>query len=171
MITINYPDRYQLWLDHDLANFRPKFYSSLQIEDQLSIWQFIERNYLLKFEHMFRIEFEWDSDAIWRIPFPGSVAIGPSYGHDFFNLPPSLAQQFKKWRKNIDSNYEPWPKGRPFDMDVANKIGLVIAMQIKAHIGADTYLEFNPFRELIIDGDKVIELPEPDFVKIANSAK
>lgn len=70
MNTLLYPNRYQLWLEHDLANHRPEFYKNLRVEDQLSVWRFIEQQYLKKYEQLFRVEFEWSADGIWGIPFP-----------------------------------------------------------------------------------------------------
>ena len=102
--TINFPDRYELWLDHDLAKFRPEFYKTLRVEDQPAVWNFIESNYLLKFPHLFRIEFEWGADGIWRIPFPGSVSLKGCYGPEVFNHPPTLAEQLQEWHNNIDIN-------------------------------------------------------------------
>ena len=164
MTTIHFPDRYQLWLSHDLAKFCPDFYKALRPEDQLPVWQFIEQHYLLKYQSLFCIEFDWGSSGLWKIPFPGSVSKPCCYGPQALNLPDALANQLQAWHDHIDANFEPWAKSNQFDWNASNHDGLEIAKRIKAHIGPCIYLEFNAFRELVIQGDEVIELPTPDFL-------
>ena len=166
-----YPDRYQLWLEHDLANHRPAFYKDLRVDDQLPLWRFIEQHYLTRYEQLFRIEFEWSADGIWGIPFPGSVSVRGCYGPEDLNLPDSLTASLRHWHDNIDENVEPWSSSKPFDWDASDRAGLAIAKRIKAHVGPNIYLEFNSFRELAKAGDEIIELPVPDFAAVVKSAQ
>ena len=160
-------DRYQLWVEHDLANYRPPFYKNLRVEEQITVWRFIEQHYLSKYERLFRVEFDWSAGGLWGIPFPGSVSLSGCYGPEDLNLPDSLAVQLTRWHKSIDNNFDPWSNSAgAFDWEASDKEGLAIAKRIKAHIGPDIYLEFNPYRELVKLGNEIIEMPVPDFAAL-----
>lgn len=168
MKNILHPDLYRLWQEHDLAPERcPDFYRGLREEDRPLVWRFIEQNYLCRYKSFLRIWFEWGADGIWGIPFPGSVSVGGCYGPENLGLPTPLADRLKRWHDYIDENYCPWLKNAPpFDWDTYNREGLGIAKSIKAHVGADIYLEYNEFRELKVIGTDVVELPVPDFAAV-----
>jgi len=163
---LQFPGRFKLWQEHDLAKYRLDIYKNLSAADQQTAWEFIERNYLLKYPRLYRIEFEWGASGIWGIPFPGSVSLQGCYDPDDFKLPPDLSARLRAWHDNIDCNYDPSVKEDSFDWDASGREGLAVAKLIKAYIGPDVYLEYNSFRELKIVGDTVVELDVPDIANV-----
>lgn len=170
-------EAYQLWLSHDLANYCPDFYQHLNPKDRGLIWQFIEQHYLSRYRLFIGLRFEWSSDGLWSIPFPGSVSYGTCLSVDCLDedctcqgecvaLPEAISNAVFAWHLPLDmrSVYEDEDNDDGFDYAVSDALGLEAAKQVKAFLGDDWYVEFKPFQEIkLIDGEAV-EMPIPSFI-------
>ena len=167
---------YRRWIGHDLADhgpdlgsFRPGFYEGLRREDEPVVWGFIEENYLLRYRDFLRIEFEWSADGLWRIPFPGSVGIGEYRSPADYGMPGPLAARLHAWQANLDTR-DPTaePEEEDFDYEASDAEGLEIAKQVKLFLGddyyVDYYVEFRPFREIVLREGGAVELEVPAFI-------
>ncbi len=161
---MKYPDKYKLWVGHDLAEYRHDFYANLSEAEQEEVWGFIEQDYLLKYKKIFRVEFEFSSSGLWAIPFPGSVSMGFMASPEDYGISPKVAGELDAWVRYIDDNFEPWPGGTKPDWEKADTWGLEVAKKVKVEIGSEYYLERHPFRELVIRDGEVIELPIPPVI-------
>lgn len=165
MSVPRFPDLFDLWRSHDLASFRPAFYANLAPGDETRVWGKIEEQYLLRYTRFLRVWFEWGADGIWGIPFPGSVSVRGAFRPDDFGIGPETSARLLLWHSNIDANPTPWIEGDAFDYEASDREGLEVARLIRRELPPDIYLEFDPFRELKMVGDDVIELPIPPFIE------
>ncbi len=91
-----------------------------------------------------RVMAEYDSSGIWIIgtfgPFRHSMV-----GYDWLGLPPDLAQRFQHWIKRYDGCLD-YPEFAHigFNASEFNQIGRSLAQELKAHIGPEGYVEFQP---------------------------
>ncbi len=161
---MRYPDKYKLWVGHDLAEHRPEFYARLSEAEQEAVWSFIEQNYLLKYKKLLKVEFEYGSSGLWEIPFPGSVSLSCMLRPEDYGVSSKLAGELEDWVKYIDDNYEQWPGGKKPDWKKADAWGLEVAKKIRRELGNEYYLERRPFKELVIRDGEVVELPIPSEV-------
>jgi hypothetical protein len=166
------PDLFRLWTEHDLADhgpefgtYRPEFYVGLRREDEPVVWRFIEENYLLKYRYLVRVDFDWMADGLWGIPFPGSVRMGPALSPKYFGMPDRLAGRIQAWQANLDSR-EPGadPVEEDFDYEASDAEGLEIAREVKMFLGEDHYVEFRPFREIVVRDGAAVDLEVPRFI-------
>jgi hypothetical protein len=169
---IEFPGLFRLWKEHDLADhgpaigtYRPEFYVGLRREDEPVVWRFIEENYLLKYRGLVRIGFDWMADGLWEIPFPGSVTMGPGLSLEYFGMSGRLAVRIRAWQANLDSRE---PVGdlveEEFDYDASDAEALDIANEVKLFLGEDHYVEFHPFREIVVRDGAAVELEVPRFI-------
>jgi hypothetical protein len=163
-----FPDLYELWKSHDLAKCRrPSFYQYLHPDDELVVWQFIEEHYLERYSFMLGLRFEWGSDGLWAIRFPGSVRCGGHCDIDRFGFPPDIVEAVFAWHEPLDDrpieSLGP-NKVDPFDYEASNQLGLVAAKRIKQHLGDSVYVEFRPFQEIKIIEGVAVEIPIPSFI-------
>lgn len=163
---------FRLWTEHDLADHgpefgscRPGFYEGLRCEDEPVVWRFIEENYRRKYRGFVRIDFDWMADGLWEIPFPGSVSMGSSLSPEKFGMPGPLAARVHAWQANLDSR-EPGaePEEEDFDHEASNAEGLEIAREVKLFLGNDYYVEYWPFREIVIRDGGAVELDVPIYI-------
>lgn len=159
-----YPDLYEQWITHDLAKFRYPFYANLREADQLRVWEYIESNYLSKYQRLIRIEFEWSAEGMWGIPFPGSVDMGKYLYPADFGLPQAVHAELRAWHREHDLGAKPWEPVDTFDYEASAAKGLAVAKKIKAFLGESYYIEFNPFKELRCAGHDVVEAEVPAFI-------
>lgn len=172
MYQPRYPKLYDLWVNHDLAKYRPPFYEGLAQSKQLLVWEFIEVHYLLKYKQLISIAFEWSAEGMWGIPFPGSVSMGDYLSPEEFSLPPSLHSELRSWHEERDWGSKPWEAQDSFDYAASDRKGLKVAKKIKSFLGSDYYIEFHPFKELQAENGEVIELHVPEFItKLANEGQ
>lgn len=163
---MKFPDKYKLWVSHDLAKYRLYLYAKLNEADYEEVWSFIEDNYILKYKRLLRIEFDYGSSGLWEIPFPASVSSPCMLHPENFGISPALAKELQSWVDYIDSFYDSLPAPAGMTPDIKSETwGLEIAKKIKAEIGNDYYLEFNPFKELIILNGDAVERPIPPLIK------
>ena len=169
---MKFPDLFRSWKEHDLADhgpelgtYRPEFYRRLRREDEPVVWRFIEENYLLKYGSMVRVDFDWMAHGLWGIPFPGSVRMGPALSPEYFGMPDLLARRIRAWQANLDSR-EPGtdPEEEDFDYEESEAEGLGIAKEVKLFLGDDYYVEFRPFREIVVRDGAAVELEVPRFI-------
>jgi hypothetical protein len=169
---IEFPGLFRIWKEHDLADhgpalgtYRPEFYVGLRSEDEAVVWRFIEEHYLLKYRGLVRINFDWVADGLWGIPFPGSVTMGPGLSPEYFGMPGRLAVRIRDWQANLDSrDYDADPEAEDFDYDASDAEGLEIAKAVKLFLGEDHYVEFRPFREIVVRDGTAVELEVPRFI-------
>ena len=170
---VKFPKLYRRWVGHDLpahgpalGSFRPEFYEGLRREDEPVVWRFIEENYLSKYEDFVRVEFEWSAEGLWGIPFPGSVGIGEYLSPVHFGMPEPLAARVHAWQTNLDTR-DPFADPEDdegFDYEASDTEGLEIAKEVKPFLGDDYYVEFRPFREIVIRDGETIQLEVPRFI-------
>ena len=160
---IKFPDEYSQWMAQDIAQFRRDYYANVPDADFPEIWRFIEDRYLTNYLEFLLIAFEWSATGLWRIPFPGSVGMGECWGPDHIGLPKCIAEELQAWHDEIDRNCDPSAPDE-FDWVASDTEGLALAKKIKAFVGVDHYVEFHPFRELIIVDGEVIEAEVPEFI-------
>jgi hypothetical protein len=167
-----FPELLDLWRSHDLAfhedlgSIRPWFYEGLRPEDELLVWKFIEDGYLLRFKDLIGVRFEWSAGGLWRIPFPGSVSYGEYLQPDDFGMPEDLVARIREWHNELDRQ-DPTidPEDDPdFDYEASRAKGLVAAKGVKPFLGDDYYVEYRPFREIVIVDDTPVELEVPEFI-------
>jgi hypothetical protein len=165
-----FPGLLQLWKGHDLAfhgpefgNHRPWFYEGLKREDELLVWKFIEEKYLLRYRELIGVRFEWSAEGLWSIPFPGSVAYGEYRSPDHFGMPESLVEKIREWHMELD-RLEPGEESPNPDHQASREKGLAAAKGVKAFLGEDYYVEFQPFREIAILNGDLVELEVPEFI-------
>lgn len=156
---------FRQWQDHDLARYRPEFYKKLQANDEIRVWEFIETNYLLKYQRLVKLEFEWSSSGLWQLPFPGSVQIGLCLSPESLDLPENLASAISCWHQDCDINARPWDDDDTFDYVAFDEKGLEPAKRLKLHLGESVYVEYHPFREIKIVGGEAVETDVPSFIR------
>jgi len=163
-----------LWRSHDLAfhedlgGIRPWYYEGPRPEDELRMWELIEENYLLKYRDLIGVRFEWSAEGLWRIPFPGSVRYGEYLSPRRFDMPEDLVVKIKEWHDELDRR-DPTidPEEDPnFDHEASRAKGLTAAKGVKAFLGNDYYVEYRPFREIIIIDGTPVELQVPSSSRI-----
>lgn len=163
---------YRLWTAHDLADhgpafgsYRLAFYEGLGRENEPVVWKSIEENYLRKYRGFVRIGFDWMADGLWEVPFPGSVTMGLSSSPENFGMPEPLAARVHAWQANLDTRD---PIGEledeDFDYEASDAEGLEIAREVKPFLGDGYYVEFRPFREIVIRDGEAVELEVPRFI-------
>ncbi len=164
------PELFRLWTEHDLADhgprfgsYRPEFYRGLRRKDETVVWKFIEENYLLKYRDLVRIEHEWFAEGLWGIPFPGSVSLGEYLSPGQFEMPQELTQRIREWQGALDG-LEPGDEDPSFDYEASDAEGLGIAKEVKLFLGDYYYVEFRPFREIIVRDGATVELEVPRFI-------
>lgn len=167
-----FPELLGLWRSHDLTfhedlgSIRPWFYEGLRPEDELRVWEYVERNYLLRYEYLIGVRFEWSAEGLWRIPFPGSVRYGEYLSPRRFGMPKELVRKIKEWHDEVDLrgpsiDLEADPN---FDYEAWHAKGLTAAKGVKAFLGEDYYVEYRPFREIAIVDGTPLELEVPEFI-------
>ena len=166
-----FPGLLQLWRDHDLAfhgpefgDYRPPFYEGLKQEDEFLVWRFIEEKYLLHYKELISVRFEWGAEGLWSIPFPGSVAYGEYRSPGHFDMPESLAARIQRWHAELDRLEPGEEESANFDHRASREKGLAAAKGVKAFLGEDYYVEFEPFREVDILDGAIVELEVPEFI-------
>ena len=147
---MNHPKLYRFWCEHDLDTYTPELYKNLKFGNREATWMFIEENYLKKYSEFVRIQFDWGSTGIWRIPFPGSVTSGPNCEPSFIRLSQSSENKLKEWHDYIDWTAKPEESDR-FDWAHAHEWGLKVALEICKDVPMNFYFEFNPFKEIVFD--------------------
>jgi hypothetical protein len=140
---------YQLWCEHDLDKYTPEIYRNLKAKNRPLVWEIIENRYLKVYPELIRIEFEWSSTGIWRIPFPGSVTMGPNCNYSFLGLPEEAIAMLKEWHDFIDENAQPWNKDDKFDYDRAHEWGFEVTLKLRKYVPKEYYLEYHPFQEIV----------------------
>ncbi len=168
---MKYPDLFQKWKNHDLK-FRHEFeslYERLKEEDEEKVWLFIEEFYLDRYSGFISVWFDLGSTGLWRIPFPGSEDKGPMVEPDFISLPADMCEKLKAWRDYLNENSRPWENNDPCEYEKANRWGMEVAKEIRRVTSPSIYIEYNPFRELVIEDGEVVELDVPEFItKLCN---
>ncbi|HJQ28704.1 MAG TPA: hypothetical protein VJ827_05155 [Rubrobacter sp.] len=168
---IEFPDLFRLWKEHDLAEqgpafgtYRPEFYVGLRREDEPVVWRFIEENYLLKYRSLVRVDFDWMAESLWGIPFPGSATMGLALSPEYFGMPDPLSRRIRAWQANLDSRDIGADLEEDFDYEASDAEGLEIAKEVKLFLGGDHYVEFRPFREIVVRDGAAVELEVPRFI-------
>jgi len=123
----------------------------------------MESNYLEKYLRCYRIWFEWASDGIWGIPFPGSVSVRGNYDPEDLALSQPVANRLYKWHSNIEKNYDHGEEDN-FDLPSSDAEGLEVAKLIRLELDPRIYLEYHDFRELVFQDSAIVELPVPKFI-------
>jgi hypothetical protein len=165
---VRFPELLILWQNHDLVNResegwdpRPEFYKGLRREDELKVWRFIEEQYLLRYMNLVRVEFEWSAEGLWGIPFPGSLRLGEYLSPRDFKLPENLTVRIREWHGALDRLD---PAGPELEDEASHEEGLAVAKEVKLFLGDDYYVEYRPFREIIIRDGEPVELEIPKFI-------
>lgn len=165
---------YRNWKTHDLTfregRIRPWFYKGLREQDELLVWQFIEENYLSCYKDFVGVRFEYASDGLWRIPFPGSVAYGNYIDARDLNLPTGVVEKLRAWHDELDI-YEPRIEGVEdgFDYEASDEKGLLAAKEVKLFLGEECYVEFRPFHEIALVDGVPLEIGVPEFILSLNN--
>lgn len=160
-----FPDRFEQWVSHDLTKYRPSYYEGLKEHNFLKVWEFIELNYLNKFNQLILIDFEWGTHGLWKIKFPGSVDMGSCMIPEDIELPLQLIAELELWHSEREEESKPWEDNDLFDYEASNAKRLTIAKKIKAFLGRNYYIECRSFRELKIQNNEVIEADVPEFIR------
>lgn len=161
-----YPALFEQWKSHDLAKYRPSFYQGLLPEDEILVWQYIEQHYLDgRYQSLVRVDFEWGAEGLWQIPFPGSVQMGKMLRREYFDMPESLDALIADWHDEIDNNARPWQTDSRIDYEESYEKGFRAALEVKRFLGADFYVEYNPFKELVIADGDVRESDIPQYIR------
>jgi len=170
---MRFPGLYGQWTGHDLADHgpdlgssRPEFYEGLRRADEPAVWRFIVENYLLRYRDFLRVEHEWTAEGLWRIPFPGSVGMGEFRSPADYGMPAPLAARVYAWQANLDTR-DPFADpgdDEGFDYEASDAEGLEVAKEVKLFLGDDCYVEFRPFREIVIRDGEAVELEVPGFI-------
>lgn len=71
---MQFPERYQHWQSHDLAQFRPPMYAALAAADEPVFWRWMEDRYLSRYREFLSLQGDIDSAGAWGLWFPGSVS-------------------------------------------------------------------------------------------------
>jgi hypothetical protein len=134
-----FPVPFRKWRTHDLAfregSTRPWFYEGLRKEQELLAREFIEENYLSKYRSFVGVRFEWGSDGLWSIPFPGSVGYEDYLRPDDLDLPLHITEELQGWHDEIhalDSDAD-WTS---FDWETSDEKGLSAAKEVKLFLEA-----------------------------------
>jgi hypothetical protein len=156
------------WRSHDLAvhedlgSIRPPFYEGLRPEDEVLVWRYIEENYLLRYRELIGVRFEWTSDGLWRIPFPGSVGYGIGLSPSVLGLPGEVVAKIREWHDELDDLdrlEHDW-----VDHEASRAKGVEAAKAVKAFLSDAYYVEFEPFREIAMVDGAPVELGVPRYI-------
>ncbi len=98
-----------------------------------------------------RVMAEYDCSGIWIIGPIGPFRHG-GVSYNWLGLPPDLAERFRRWittycayfdQSMFDEEY-PEFSGFVFDIDTFNQEGRELAQRLKAFVGSECYVEFQP---------------------------
>lgn len=109
---------------------------------------------------------EYESSGIWVIGHIGPFRHG-MIGHSSLDLPPELSARFDRWITHylacLEDDYpdtkDGYPELRDYTFDIAtfNEEGRELARALKAHVGPECYVEFQPEAENGLGPAEVIE--------------
>ncbi|MCL4488985.1 MAG: hypothetical protein M1570_12760 [Chloroflexi bacterium] len=167
---VRHPELFRRWKNHDLIlqaliGEPCPLYRNLAAKDIEKVWLFIEESYLGKYTAFIGIGFDYGSSGLWLIPFPGSSAYGPMLEPEGISLPLHIAQELKAWVDYIDDTSGFGHGLEPRDDEMADRWGLEVAMQVRKVTPPNIYVEFHPFRELVIQDGDVVELEVPELIR------
>lgn len=163
---MKFPDRYQKWCDHDLDGFASPLYKGLRPEDRPKVWRFIEEQYLEKYQRILTVNFDWGAWGLWQPLFPGSLDMGLAIPPEQFGLPPEIAASLLAWQEYGDQHMEPWNPKNVFDHDMWSAWGLQVAKRVAVAVPRNIYLEYHPFRQLVVgERGEIVELEVPAFIR------
>ena len=141
-------------------------YKHLRVEDQPLVWDFIEKNYLERYRLILTVDFEWSASGLWSPKCPGSVGMGAMMDPSEFDLPAEVVAALEEWHGYGDTYMEPWEPKNSFDHEMWSRWGLQVAKRVALALPEDIYLEYNPFRQLVVGNrGTVIELDIPAFIR------
>ncbi len=145
----------------DFGGSAREFYGGFTWEHEPLVWRFIEGKYLRKYGSFLRVGFDWMAGGLWKIPFPGSVYMGISVEPEGFGISGPLAARIQAWQAAQDrldvTEVDP-------NQEASDAEGLEIAREVKLFLGEDYYVEFWPFREIVIRDGGAVELGVPAFI-------
>ena len=163
---MQFPDRFRQWCRHDLDGGHSPLYKGLRAEDREEVWGYIEQNYLERYRLILSVSFEWGAEGIWSPPFPGSADMGGAWDLKDLELPDELAAAVREWHDFADERNEPWNSKCTFDYESWGRWGLQVAKRVRLALPDDIYLEYHPFRQLVVaDRASVQELEIPGFIQ------
>lgn len=162
-----YPDLYRTWRTSALAKPRPFYYKNLSKSDEPVVWNFIEESYLDCYKGFIRLSFEWCySGGLWNIYFPGFVGYGSTTDPNNMGISQDTQNMIREWHYPLDMR-TPWDDNyddSTFDYVTSDQLGLRAAKQVKIELGNDYYVEYNPFKEIVIRDGFAVELPIPEII-------
>ena len=163
---MQFPERYARWLSHDLANYRPPLYAQLAEEEAPVFWRWLERQYLNQYREFIQLRGDIDSCGAWGIWFPGSVSRRYFISAKLLNLSAQLGRDIEAWRDDLERGYAPWNGVTAFDFETFDESGLELAKRLKLEVGADVYVEYYCFQEIVIVDGRAVEMPAPDVTAV-----
>ena len=163
---MQFPECYARWLSHDLANYRPPLYAQLAEEDEPVYWRWLEARYLNRYREFIQLQGVIDGCGVWGLWFPGSVSRRYFIPAELLNLSAPLCRDLQAWRDELERGYVPWNSVTDFDFETFDKSGLALAKRLKLEVGAEVYVEYSCFQEIVIVDGRAVEMPAPDVTAI-----
>lgn len=164
--SMQFPERYVRWLSHDLTNHRPPLYAQLADEDAPVFWRWLERRRLNQYREFIQLQGDIDACGAWGLWFPGSVSRRYFIRAELLNLSAQLCRGLETWRDDLERGYAPWNGVTDFDFEKFDESGLALAKGLKLGVGADVYVAYYCFQEIVIVDGRAVEIPAPDVTAI-----
>ena len=163
---MKYPELFITWSKFVFREEYPDpVMKGLSAEKREAVWLFIEENYINKYRMFVKIDVDYGSSGIWQNPFPGTRAAVINLHCETLELPPEVCKKLDEWQEYFDLNATPWEEIDPCDYELLDRWGLEVAKEVKRYAPTDVYIEYHQFRELVLQGDEVIELGVPTYIR------
>ncbi|WP_123658328.1 hypothetical protein [Salinisphaera japonica] len=165
-------DLYRQWLYRHVARPGSAFFDRLDPADSPAVWRFMERRYLDRYALLLKVCSVPSSAGLWPIDYPGgALRTGRGVKFEDYGIPASVVDALEQWscfKEDVEFDHAHDGGPRP-DFDALDRRGLALAGEVKRYAGADVYVEFRSFREVLwVDGD-VVEAPMPEMIARCSS--
>jgi hypothetical protein len=147
-----HPRAWMIFWKEDICEndeFRTRFPGMSMVAAQ-RVWPAMEDHFFARYEKFVRIWPEWCSSGIWAPPYPGSRRADGMIDYDYFQLPANLVARLKAWQAEFD-DHEPWAPEK-FDWDHYSRTEEALAVDLKAVLGPNIYVEHRGLMEILPDG-------------------
>lgn len=145
--SVNFPEYYQFWLDHDVDRCDNWLFRDLSPSDLYLYWDALERKYLDRYRTFLRLEYEFGCSGLVSIDFPGAMCISPYIAIDeVLSVPLPLYWEIRGWCELADR--VALGHGSNEDNNHEYSWGLEVAKKVALYVPKDIYFEYFPLQQI-----------------------